>query len=260
MPERENLSDDRKKLIHRYMTEAPEPEDPAARKAEEQAPHRLDDDLLRLVEPPKMAPRVAEPKVPRERPPSERKPVEAAGRERAAPEGVEPETSETDLPAPKPGQPPRPRQPPKPRQPRRAPRESEPAPAPAGNEDAVTALQPDGRKATERTSEAVTPNLVESCTIRVWNGYVKSQFFAHSVQREETFAVSPPFRAPGGNIPERTLKAEGALGELVDQLMQLGWYVVADGPHWFDRRLERRLSRSSGNLTAVPPASPPTET
>jgi len=85
-----------------------------------------------------------------------------------------------------------------------------------------------------------TPAATDVCSIRVWQGYLKSRFLAMplaAAPRAETIAESPAFRAAGADVPERTPESARALAELLCRLDELGWSTVSEGPQWFDRRL-----------------------
>jgi hypothetical protein len=127
---------------------------------------------------------------------------------------------------------------PGPRAPAQLPRAvPEPIPGPNDEGDPLSALDAveQTRKPTPASAERA---MMERCAIAVWRGYVKSRFFATRGEGD-AIALSMLFRAPGGQAPERTPQSEQALAELLERLDQLGWAVIAEGPQWFDRRLER---------------------
>jgi hypothetical protein len=99
-----------------------------------------------------------------------------------------------------------------------------------------------------RASE--TSGATDVCSIRVWQGYLRSRFVAMqlvpSVQAE-TIAESPPFRAGGADVPEWTVASAHALTEPLRRLDELGWTTVNEGPHWFDRQLARRQPADEGD-------------
>jgi hypothetical protein len=80
----------------------------------------------------------------------------------------------------------------------------------------------------------------DRCEILLWSGVVKSQLFAApagGLQRDAV-ARSPIFHLR--NVEEPSAKAEAALATLLEQLERSGWTVVAEGPSWYQRRLELR--------------------
>jgi hypothetical protein len=86
---------------------------------------------------------------------------------------------------------------------------------------------------------------VESCRIKLWRGYVKSQLYAAPLDRGGTPPVglffSPFFRLRDEETP--TKKADAALRTLIERLERDGWEVVSGGPRWYQLWLERpRLS------------------
>lgn len=82
--------------------------------------------------------------------------------------------------------------------------------------------------------------VVESCQIRLWHGYVKSQLLAAPLEKSgepDALAFSPLFRLRDQDAPTESAKA--ALHTLVEQLERDGWTVVGAGPRWYQRALER---------------------
>jgi hypothetical protein len=110
-------------------------------------------------------------------------------------------------------------------------RRAVPEPKPAGKPLAATPAPPPRRT---RSGAA------ESCQIRLWHGYVKSQLLAAPLEKSgepEGLAFSPFFRLRDPGAP--TESAEAALRALIEQLERDGWTVVGAGPRWYQRALER---------------------
>jgi hypothetical protein len=153
------------------------------------------------------------------------------------------EASTTDLVAPQPAEGKRPAPAPAEPQPHAPTPAAVPAPSDEGSiRSALDATIRGALDAHEQASREIPQrapsSIVERCSIAVWRGYVKTQFFA-TRGRGDVIALSPMFRAPGAGVPGRTAKSEQALAELLKRLEQDEWSVVADGPNWFDRLLER---------------------
>jgi hypothetical protein len=85
---------------------------------------------------------------------------------------------------------------------------------------------------------------VETCYIKLWRGYVKSQLYAVRLDEGRTpsvgLAFSPFFRVREEETPTR--KADAALRTLIERLEGDGWEVVSSGPRWYQLRLERPRS------------------
>jgi hypothetical protein len=78
---------------------------------------------------------------------------------------------------------------------------------------------------------------LRQCTVSVWHGYVKKQFYAADASGA-VIAESPLFSARGRDV-ERSPKAEHALGRLLADLAGKGWIETGEGPVWHERELMR---------------------
>jgi hypothetical protein len=80
----------------------------------------------------------------------------------------------------------------------------------------------------------------QECEVRLWRGYVKSQFCAVTTipgQGEVTVGESPFFRWRRHVLPPDVAPAVEALRGLVDALERDGWTVAGRGDDWFAVRL-----------------------
>jgi hypothetical protein len=89
--------------------------------------------------------------------------------------------------------------------------------------------------------------LVERCEIKLWRGYAKYELYAANGP-EDAWATSPPFRLRTKEAPDAA--ALQVLADLLADLERSGWKVVASGPAWYERRLERSVRRPDGDTAA----------
>jgi hypothetical protein len=96
-----------------------------------------------------------------------------------------------------------------------------------------TSAEPEGDHASAKTVRT------EHCEIGLGPGFVEKRLYAFRPTDEgsEVFAVSPFFRLRDDEKP--TEQGKSALAALVEDLERSGWKVVAEGPGWYDRRLEK---------------------
>ena len=85
----------------------------------------------------------------------------------------------------------------------------------------------------EPASEGVVA--LDRCEIRVWHGYLKSQFFAVTLDDGQTLALSPAFKK-SGDVPAATAVARAAFEALAARLVDSGWEHDGDGAEWYQRR------------------------
>jgi hypothetical protein len=127
-----------------------------------------------------------------------------------------------------------------------------PAPVVVGPDDGVPALAPASpppaelpemppepepeEPAPEQEPEPAVQVLAggERCEIRVWHGYVKSQFFALN-GGDGALASSPLFRR-AGDVPAQSPAVLAAHEELVRQLVESGWEPDGRGDCWYAHR------------------------
>jgi len=94
------------------------------------------------------------------------------------------------------------------------------------------------RRAGREAVQTIPATAVAICAIKLWRGFVKWHLYAVVEGSEhEPIAYSAYFRL----IEDDRGSDEGlaALAGLVEELEQDGWTVVADGPAWYQHRLER---------------------
>lgn len=110
-------------------------------------------------------------------------------------------------------------------------------PRPAGelSEPPTAALHEEPAEADP--APAVNGATAEECEIRIWHGYVKSQFYAvRAVGEEEgALAASPLFRR-AGDVPGEEPKVVAAHEALVRRLRQEGWRPNGVGEYWYEHR------------------------
>jgi hypothetical protein len=78
---------------------------------------------------------------------------------------------------------------------------------------------------------------LQRCTVVVWHGYVKKQFYAADAAGA-VVAESPLFSARGRDV-KRSVHAERALDRLLADLARGGWIETGEGPVWHERELFR---------------------
>jgi hypothetical protein len=84
----------------------------------------------------------------------------------------------------------------------------------------------------------------EECAIRLWHGYVFSDFYALAVRPDgEAYVLgrSRPFRRRSSQPPAPERKAAAVHAELVAHLRAEGWEPAGTGDAWYEARLRRRL-------------------
>jgi hypothetical protein len=84
----------------------------------------------------------------------------------------------------------------------------------------------------------------EECAIRLWHGYVTSDFYAFAVRPDgEAYVLgrSRPFRRRSNQPPAPEGKAAAVHAELVAHLRAEGWEPAGRGEAWYEARLRRRL-------------------
>jgi hypothetical protein len=94
----------------------------------------------------------------------------------------------------------------------------------------------------------------ELCEIDCWQGYLKSDFYAHRLGHESGPEIgrSPMFRWRGGAPPPREEKILAVHGTLVRRLLDAGWEPVGEPKPWYAQRF-RRMTRDdvrTANLAA----------
>lgn len=125
-----------------------------------------------------------------------------------------------------------------------------PEPAPPNPREHPTRAQP--RTTRTRTRRALrpvpTPDFVpsrtETCEVRWWRGYFKSQFTAVATAADGTEAIiasSPYFRWRTSEPPEESPVTAAAFRMLVQTLEREGWMSAGRGEEWFAVRFEREL-------------------
>ena len=84
----------------------------------------------------------------------------------------------------------------------------------------------------------------EECAIRLWHGYMFSDFYALAVRPDgEAYVLgrSRPFRRRSSQPPAPEGKAAAIHAELVAHLRAEGWEPAGTGDAWYEARLRRRL-------------------
>jgi hypothetical protein len=81
----------------------------------------------------------------------------------------------------------------------------------------------------------------ESCVVRWWRGYVRSQFLASETGEagSTVIAESPPFPWRSSKPPPQTDEAVAAHRQLIATLSDRGWEAVEFGPAWFEVEFHR---------------------
>lgn len=79
---------------------------------------------------------------------------------------------------------------------------------------------------------------VERCEIRVWHGYVKSQFYAVN-GGDGALAASPLFRR-AGDVPAQSPPVVAAHEQLVQWLVDNGWEPDGGGETWYAQQFRMR--------------------
>ncbi len=108
----------------------------------------------------------------------------------------------------------------------------------------------DSAQPVQETDSSRDPAVV-TCEIALWNGYLKSRFYARLIRPDGTelaAAESGPFRNAGEEHAEPTEEAKAALDNLLDELIGNGWTLDGTGPDWYSRRLWRAGFEQSLNL------------
>ena len=91
----------------------------------------------------------------------------------------------------------------------------------------------------------------EECAIRLWHGYVFSDFYALAVRPDgEAYVLgrSRPFRRRSSQPPAPEGKAAAVYAELVAHLRAEGWEPAGRGDAWYEARLRRRLGPTLRDL------------
>lgn len=84
----------------------------------------------------------------------------------------------------------------------------------------------------------------EECAIRLWHGYISSDFYALAVRPDgEAYVLgrSRTFRQRSNQPPAPEGKAAAVHAELVAHLRADGWEPAGRGDAWYEARLRRRL-------------------
>jgi hypothetical protein len=97
-----------------------------------------------------------------------------------------------------------------------------------------------------RSTKVVTTSPQEQCSIALWRGYVKAQFYAREQGDDRAFRVSPFF--PIWHFPwehseplEVDPRARAALAALRADLLADGWEPMPRAPRtdWYELRFQR---------------------
>ena len=102
--------------------------------------------------------------------------------------------------------------------------------------ESATAWRPDAKRVAVAEPPREAP--AAACgEIRLWRGFIRCHLYAVPEGADEPIAFSPYFRLREDDTSSP--EALEALAALVAELEQAGWTVVADGPDWYQHRLER---------------------
>lgn len=86
--------------------------------------------------------------------------------------------------------------------------------------------------------------VAKTCEIRVFRGYVKSQFYAQVMPRDGmtpyAAGTSPWFRWRNADPPTPEPGIVAARDQLLEVLAADGWVRVGQGAEWYSDRMERR--------------------